>query len=183
MVSLEQCPASPGTGYAVDTVVVKTDFMSTATAIQPATLPSLELKNIVVAVNLKEGCGNTALYALQLARIFKSRLHVVYVHDPPTLTEIAGGEAMTILEQQQRIAEQKLEVLVAELQQIHPDCNGEFLTGEPTEEIARFAEKHNADVIITASHHPGVLVRLFGLDYAPRIMHHASCPVLVVSGK
>jgi nucleotide-binding universal stress UspA family protein len=160
--------------------------MSTATAIDPMTSPglsSLELKNIVVAVSLKEGCGYTALYGVQLARIFKSRLHVVYVHDPQPTSEIAGSEVVSILERQQRLARQKLEFLVTELQQSYPACNGELLTGEPAEEITRYAEKHQADIIITASHHPGLLARWFGLDYAPRIMHQASCPVLVVAGK
>ena len=156
--------------------------MSTATAIQPPSLPSLELKNIVVAVSLKEGCGYTALYAVQLARIFKSRLHVVYVHDPRPISEISGSEAMDILERQQHLAEQNLELLVTDLQQSYPDCNGEFLSGEPAEEIARYANTHHADLIVTASHHPGFLARFFGLDCAPRILHQTSCPVLVVAG-
>ena len=157
--------------------------MSTASAIDPTSLPSLELKNIVVAVSLKEGCAHTAAYAVQLARIFESHLHVVYVHDPQPLSEIAGSEAMTIIEQQQRLAEQNLDLLVTELQQIQPDCSGQFLVGEPAEEITRYAHGHHADLVITASHRPRFLARFFGLDYAPRIMHHASCPVLVVAGK
>src|SRR5262249_41142682 len=119
----------------------------------------------------------------QLARLFRSRLHVVYVHDPQPVTEIGGGEAMTVLEQRQRLAEQNLEALLTDLQQSHSDCCCEFLSGEPAEDIARSAVRHQADLIVTASHHPGVLARLFGLDYAPRILHHASCPVLVVTGK
>jgi nucleotide-binding universal stress UspA family protein len=157
--------------------------MSTASATNLESLPSLELKNIVVAVSLKEGCEPTAAYAVQLARLFKSRLHVVYVHDPQPVTEIGGAEAMTVLEQQQRLAEQNLEVLLTDLQEGHPDCCREFLSGEPAEEIVRYAETHQADLIVTASHHPGLLARLFGLDYAPRILHQASCPVLVVAGK
>jgi nucleotide-binding universal stress UspA family protein len=156
--------------------------MSTATAIHPASLPSLELKNIVVAVSLKEGCEYTALYALKLARLFNSHLRVVYVHDPQAITEIAGNEAMDILERQQHFAEQNLELLVTDLQQSYPDCHGEFLTGEPAEEIARYANTHHADLIVTASHHPGFLARFFGLDCAPRILHQTSCPVLVVAG-
>jgi nucleotide-binding universal stress UspA family protein len=34
-------------------------------------------------------------------------------------------------------------------------------------------------LIIAASHHPAFLARLFNLDKAPNIMHHAPCPVLV----
>jgi nucleotide-binding universal stress UspA family protein len=157
--------------------------MSTASAISSASLPSLELKNIVVAVSLKDGCERTAAYAVQLARMFKSRLHVVYVHDPQPVTEIGGGEAMTALAQRRRLAEQNLELLLTDLQQGHPDCCCQFLAGEPAAGIARYAETHQADLIVTASHHPGLLTRLFGLDYAPRILHHAACPVLVVAGK
>jgi nucleotide-binding universal stress UspA family protein len=41
------------------------------------------------------------------------------------------------------------------------------------------AQERDADLIITASHRPGFLARLLYLDQAPRIMHAASCPVLV----
>ena len=157
--------------------------MSTAPAIDIASLPSLELKNIVVAVSLKEGCGYTALYALRLASIFKSRLHVVYVHDPQPIREIAGGEALDIIERQERLAEDRLELLVKELKRSHPDCDSKFLMGEPAEEITRYARVCQADLIVTASHHAGFLARFFGLDCAPRIMHQTSCPVLVVAGK
>jgi nucleotide-binding universal stress UspA family protein len=41
----------------------------------------------------------------------------------------------------------------------------------------------DADLIVTASHHPTFLRRLFNLDKAPRIMHRAPCPVLVYHEK
>jgi nucleotide-binding universal stress UspA family protein len=54
-----------------------------------------------------------------------------------------------------------------------------FRKGDPAEQVALLAQDLDADLIITASHNPGFLTRLFGWDQAPRILQRAHCPVLV----
>ena len=61
----------------------------------------------------------------------------------------------------------------------YPECVGRFVLGEPADEAAWLAHELKADLIITASHHPDFLARLFNLDQAPQMMHGAPCPVLV----
>ncbi len=51
--------------------------------------------------------------------------------------------------------------------------------GGPAEQISALARDIDADLIVTACHHPRLLARLFNLDKAPQIMHRAPCPVLV----
>jgi nucleotide-binding universal stress UspA family protein len=51
------------------------------------------------------------------------------------------------------------------------------------ERISALAREIHADLIVTASHHPRFLVRLFTLDQAPEIMRRAPCPVLVYHDK
>jgi nucleotide-binding universal stress UspA family protein len=62
-------------------------------------------------------------------------------------------------------------------------CESVYLVGEPAEQIADLARHTGADLIITASHHPKFLGRLFNLDKAPQIMHRAPCPVLIYQEK
>jgi universal stress protein F len=50
--------------------------------------------------------------------------------------------------------------------------------GRPHIEILAFAEKMNADLILTASHNPGIQDYLIG-STAARIVRHAQCSVLI----
>jgi nucleotide-binding universal stress UspA family protein len=58
-------------------------------------------------------------------------------------------------------------------------CESAFLIRYPAERIGELDRDVGADLIVTASHHPKFLARLFNLGKAPRIMHRARCPVLV----
>ncbi len=62
-------------------------------------------------------------------------------------------------------------------------CESAFLVGDPAKRVGELARSMGADLIITASHHPKFLSRLFNLDKAPQIMHRAPWPVLVYHEK
>jgi nucleotide-binding universal stress UspA family protein len=55
--------------------------------------------------------------------------------------------------------------------------------GNPAEQISAVARDVKADLLVTASHHPTLLARLFNMDKAPHIMHRAPCSVLVYQEK
>jgi hypothetical protein len=48
--------------------------------------------------------------------------------------------------------------------QLVPVCESVYLEGEPAEQISALARDLGADLIVTASHHPTILARLFNLD-------------------
>jgi universal stress protein F len=56
--------------------------------------------------------------------------------------------------------------------------NVEIRTGNAANEILEAAESHNIDLIIVASHRPGLSDYFLG-STAARIVRHARCPVLV----
>jgi universal stress protein F len=56
--------------------------------------------------------------------------------------------------------------------------NVEIQTGNAANEILEAAESHNIDLIIVASHRPGLSDYFLG-STAARIVRHAGCPVLV----
>jgi universal stress protein F len=56
--------------------------------------------------------------------------------------------------------------------------NVEIRTGNAANEILEAAELHNIDLIIVASHRPGLSDYFLG-STAARIVRHARCPVLV----
>ncbi len=72
--------------------------------------------------------------------------------------------------------------MLAELTKIAKDegigSNVELRSGHASSEILEAAESHKADLIIIASHRPGLADYLLG-STAARVVRHAQCPVLV----
>jgi nucleotide-binding universal stress UspA family protein len=139
----------------------------------------LQVKRIVVAVDLSPHSEKTAAFAAGFARSFGASLILVHVFAPEPITEFTTQEVHERFEEEQRETEKKLENLVEKIRETYPACEMELRLGDPAEQVTLVAVDTKADLIITASHHPGFLGRLFGLDQAPRILHRARCPVLV----
>ncbi|MCP4074025.1 MAG: universal stress protein [Hyphomicrobiales bacterium] len=74
------------------------------------------------------------------------------------------------------------ERILAELTKIAKDegidTNVELRSGHAADSILRVAESHNVDLIIIASHQPGLSNYFLG-STAARVVRHALCPVLV----
>ena len=139
----------------------------------------LQVKKIVVAVDLSPHSEKTAAYAAGFARSFGASLILVHVLAPEPITEFTTQEVHEHFEEERRETEKNLEDLVEKIRETYPHCEMKLRIGDPAEQVTLAALDTQADLIITASHHPGFLGRLFGLDQAPRILHRARCPVLV----
>jgi nucleotide-binding universal stress UspA family protein len=53
--------------------------------------------------------------------------------------------------------------------------------GAPHQEIVRIAKEHDADLIVVGMHGHGFLTHALEGGTAERVLHHATCPVLVVA--
>ena len=147
---------------------------------KPDTNPyTLNMKRIVVAVDLSAHSKKTATYAAQFAKSFGASLTLVHAFAPERITEFTNEEVHECYEEAMRDTQRDLDKLAATVRETYPDCDTEFRIGDPAEEVNLIAKGLHADLIITARHHPGFLSRLFGTDQAPRILHRAQCPVLV----
>jgi universal stress protein A len=135
--------------------------------------------SILVAVDLSEHSEATSFYAAAIAKNFDAHLTIVHVYEPVPLCEYASETTYTLLEKQREDLEELLDRLTKKIQTTGLICRSAFLIGEPAEQIATLARDIEADLIVTASHHPTFLSRLFNLDKATLILHRAPCPVLV----
>ena len=140
---------------------------------------NLNMRRIVVAVDLSPHSQKTAAYAAQFAKSFGAALTFVHVFMPERITEFTDQGVHEGYEEDKRATELELTKLVNNVRKTYPDCDSEFRVGDPADEVNLIAKALKADLIITASHHPGFLSRLFGIDQAPRILHRAVCPVLI----
>jgi universal stress protein A len=143
----------------------------------------VSIQKVLVAVDLSDHSEATATYAAELAKCFDASLTLVHVYEPVPLYEYASETTCTVLDDQRDDLQNLLEELTQKVQKIGLVCDSAFLDGNPAQQISALARDIDADLIVTASHHPTMLGHLFNLDKAPQIMHRATCPVLVYHEK
>jgi nucleotide-binding universal stress UspA family protein len=143
----------------------------------------VSIRRVVVAVDLTKHSEATTHYAAQIAKCFNASLYVAHVFAAESFYEFGSEGAYNLLDQRRQDLHAQLDDLTEQVQQVVPVCTSVFLEGEAAEQISALARDVDADLIVTASHHPTFLGRLFNLDKAPQIMHRAPCPVLVYHEK
>jgi len=139
----------------------------------------VSIRRILVAVDLSAHSEATAFYAAAIAKNFDARLTIVHVYDPVPVCEYTCESTYTVLEKVREDLEELLDRLTKKIQTTGVICRSAFLIGAPAEQIANLARDIGADLIVTASHHPTFLGRVFKLDKATSILHRAPCPVLI----
>ena len=122
-------------------------------------------------------------HGLSLAQEFQSELHLVHVMEPPVYMDFfkTSVESEEDLQQdlQSRIKE-KLTNMVPE--EAHNWCTPQtaLLDGQPHEELTRYAEKNNVDLIVLGVRGQGLAETLFVGSTTDRVVRRSPCPVLSV---
>ena len=137
----------------------------------------LRIKKIVVAVDLSPRSEKTVAYAADFARTFGASISLVHVFGSKPVRIQNTYE--TLAEEGRHNTERKLVELAEKIRQTYPNCEIRFRNGDPAEQVTSLVQDLEADLVVTASHDPGLLAQLFGWDQASRILHRAPCPVLV----
>ena len=104
---------------------------------------------------------------------------IVHVYEPVPMGEYTNEATFIVLEQEREDLRKRLDQLTRRIQTTGVICTSTFLVGAPGERISTLARDMDADLIVTASHHPTFIGRLFQLDKATLILHRAPCPVLI----
>lgn len=141
-------------------------------------------KNILVAIDLneEESCRRPLLAAIELARTFGARLHVLTVVrdiDAILQAKAAGTLGYDVIAEylETRIADL---IRQANASDISPDIlvrHGASIYAE----ILGVVEETDADLVVVGSHRPAMKDYLLGTN-ASRIVRHARCSVLVARG-
>jgi nucleotide-binding universal stress UspA family protein len=140
------------------------------------------IRRIVAAVDLTARSSATAEYAVKIAKSFGASLKIVYVHPTETMFNFITNGGYDLIDAEQQHRRHALISLADAAAKEYPFCSSTFLVGEPAEEVVKYAQEIDADLVIVASHHPNLLASLLHLDQAPKMFHRATCPVLVYRG-
>ena len=132
-------------------------------------------KNILYAINLNDENITSIIYALEFARLFNSRIHIVYVNDPQAgYRHPTDREDAVALRVRETVSESLLENL---------DVVYAVSKGNTAEEIVRYAQEHQIDLIMVGHKHRSKLYStLFDSDDV-NIIDTAQLPVLVIPEK
>ena len=143
----------------------------------------IEIKKILVPLDLSEVAEHAVIYAEELAAVYGARLHLLHVVDargmdvtgavgaPPN----SGGLANeTIVE----AAENGLEQIREAIQGVEAEVV--VRVGSPRKDIVAYAKEQEIDVIVMATHgRSGLSHALIG-SVAEKVVQTAPCPVLTV---
>jgi len=155
-----------------------------------------EMQRIVFATDLSRDATSVFRYAVSLAEKYQGRIHVIHVIEPlngfaQSLVSATLGE-----EKAKSIREQKKQEIFEDVRQrVRSFCQEEVcrLTdpsedpiaeiavreGHPADQILKYCDSIQADLIVLGAHRMVGATHLFG-STARNVIHDAQVPVLVV---
>ena len=142
----------------------------------------MSMKTILVTTDLSDFSKKAFPHALDLARKYEAKIVVCYVEEhrvPPLVIEYPGVGFDDMMEHQRERAKEHLQRLVEEQlgKEMEPELR--VIDGIAHVGIVQLAREIGADMIVIASHDPGIVDYLLG-SVAARVVRHAHCSVLVV---
>jgi nucleotide-binding universal stress UspA family protein len=138
------------------------------------------ISKIIAPVDFSDRCPGAARFAEALAEHYGAEVHMVHVI-PPMYVEVpaleAGGALMTELFEvrKQNLTKELDRYLMAEIPGLKP--TRVLLDGDPGAELARYANKVSADLIVMATHGYGPFRRFLLGSVTSKVLHDAHCPV------
>ena len=147
---------------------------------------AIKIEKILVGCDFSPDSGQALKHALSLAQEFQAELHLAYVIEPPTQTDLHTEvipAADDIQQDYRDLLTRKLKEMVpAEARNWCTPQTG-LLEGQPYEEIVAYAESNDIDMIVLGVRGHGLVKTLFLGSTTDRVVRRSPCPVLSVSLK
>jgi len=143
----------------------------------------IKLKKILVGCDFSPDSDQALKHALSLAQEFQAELHLANVIETPAQPSLLKSETSTneeIQEDYRNLLSQKLKDMVPEEARNWCTPQTNILEGQPYEELARYAESNDIDMIVMGIRGHGLVKTLFLGSTTDRVVRRAPCPVLSV---
>ncbi len=159
---------------------------------------SIELKNILCAVDFSETSDHALRYARALASAHDSRLTLFHVVQMPSLASFPTlfdrnaadqydeygvpqlRSSIVNMDAIRGAASEKLEELLEICRGDAIECSGEVAVGDPYSELVKKAAEDAFDLIVMGTHGQSGLKELLIGSVAEKVVRKAPCPVLTV---
>jgi nucleotide-binding universal stress UspA family protein len=133
-------------------------------------------KKILVPIDFSEPSDAALLYARKLAQAFGAELHVLHVMENQYLRATFNSTAAVETGMTNRVAE----CLSPEDRTTLRAVSAVRMSDEPHDEIIRYAEDEDIDLIVMGTHGRGGVAHLLMGSVAEKVVRGAGCPVLTV---
>lgn len=143
----------------------------------------MEVKRILFPTDFSEGSSHAIPYAVDLTRHYNARLyiiHVIYDIAKATGWYVPHVNIDELYRDLEANARKECERWCVEELRGYKEIEHHILRGVPQEEILRFAEEKQVDLIVMGTHSRRGLERVFFGSTAERVVRNARCPVLTV---
>jgi nucleotide-binding universal stress UspA family protein len=141
-----------------------------------------DMKTILLATDGSPSAKKATEVAIELAGGLHAVLRIVSVWRLPVYDYgyVPLQYAPELEEAQQERAGGALEYAVAAAKSAGVDASSELRQGDASDEICAVAAEASADMIVLGAHGWGAVKRMLFGSVSTAVLHHASCPVLVV---
>jgi nucleotide-binding universal stress UspA family protein len=144
---------------------------------------SVKLQKILVGCDFSPDSDQAFNHGLSLAQEFEAELHLANVIETPAQPNLLKSESSAageIQEDYRNLLSQKLKDLVPEEARNWCTPHTSILEGQPYEELAKYAESNDIDMIVMGIRGHGLMKTLFLGSTTDRVVRRAPCPVLSV---
>ncbi len=143
----------------------------------------VEYKNILLPIDFSECSAVLAPYAIDMCRRYGAKLHVLFV--ARTMRRFVGFGPHPSLdkidEDIAHAAERKMKGYCKDNLQDIANYSTQVVIGDPSEEILKFTEKENIDLVVMGTHGRKGLDRTIFGSVAEGVVRGAACPVLTIN--
>jgi nucleotide-binding universal stress UspA family protein len=137
------------------------------------------LKNIVLAFDGSEYSNRALQYAKSFAERFEATLWLVHIFTHTS--DLLGYEDYEKFYSKRKASGQTLlDQALQELSRTRLDVKKELQEGPEAESILNIAKSCQADLIVMGTRGHGTLKGLLVGSVSRKVIHHSSCPVMVV---
>ena len=143
----------------------------------------MEIKKILCATDFSEGSLNSLPYAVDLAKRYGAKLyliHVIYDVGRTSGWYVPHVSLDEMYKDMTKDAKAQLEKTFIDEMRGFKDIEHVVLTGNPYQEISRFAEENKIDLIVIGTQGKTGLDRMLFGSTAEQVVRHAPCPVMTV---
>ena len=142
------------------------------------------MKPVMLATDGSPTAEEATRKAIELAKLLGAPLVIVTAWDIPYST--LGYAAVPVIPDLDKVGKEQADKVTSEAATQARAAGVEVqvitLRGFPVEEICLVAEKYEPQLLVIGSHGWGPIKRMVFGSVSTGVLHHASCPVLVVRG-
>jgi len=146
----------------------------------------MKFKTILLPTDFSDESLHALSYAVDLAKLFNAKLyilHVLYDIEKASNLHVPHPSITELYEDLKAHAKKNLESFGIDIREDLKDTETVVLRGIPYEEIIKFAQEKNIDLIIIGTLPKSGIERFFVGSTTQRVIRNAPCPVLVVTKK